>query len=157
MSKVTFRHCEPVRVVALRHKGEYQTINTTFEHLAGWAEAQDLLNGNGVRCFAIYYDDPMEKPAAELNSDACLSVPEGFHPKAPYNITHTPGGRCAELIHVGPYADLPKAWDWLYTEWLPQSGETPADQPPIEEYLNDARITPSAELETAIRIPLREK
>jgi AraC family transcriptional regulator len=47
------------------------------------------------------------------------------------------------------------AYDWLYGEWLPQSGREPADAPAFEEYLNDPRSTPAPELRTNIYLPLR--
>lgn len=115
------------------------------------------LLGREARSFGIYYDDPASKPAAELRSDACLTVSEGFKPDAPYTVTQTPGGRCAQLIHTGPYAELNHAYNWLYHAWLPKSGEEPGDQPPFEEYLNDPRSTPPEKWQTAIRIPLRDK
>ena len=59
------------------------------------------------------------------------------------------------LLHVGPYAELERAYAWLYREWLPSSGEDPADAPCVEEYLNDARTTPPPELRTEIWLPLQ--
>ena len=38
------------------------------------------------------------------------------------------GGRYAVLLHVGPYAELHRAYTWLYREWLPTSGEEPSDR-----------------------------
>lgn len=156
MQKVSIQNFEPQHVVALRHKGDYTQIGGTFDKLCAWAAGQGLLNG-AVRSFGIYYDDPDIKPASELCSDACLAVPQGVKPEAPYTVTRTPEGRCAEMIHTGPYAELHKAYTWLYTVWLPKSGEEPCDQPPFEEYLNDPHNTPPALLQTAIRIPLRSR
>lgn len=156
MQEVTIRNYEPLHVVALRHKGDYTLIGGTFDQLCAWAAGKGLLNGP-ARSFGIYYDDPESKPVAELLSDACLTVPAGFKPEAPFAVTQTPGGRCALMIHIGPYAELHKAYTWLYTEWLPKSGEEPGDQPPFEEYLNDPRDTPPAQLQTAICIPLQSK
>jgi AraC family transcriptional regulator len=156
MQEVTIQACKPQRVVALRHHGDYMAIGGTFERLSTWAAGKGLLNA-GARSFGIYYDDPASKPVAELKSDACVTVPEDFKPEAPYTVTTTPGGRCAQMIFTGPYSELHKAYNWLYHEWLPKSGEEPGDQPPFEEYLNDPRDTPPAKLQTAILIPLRGK
>jgi AraC family transcriptional regulator len=156
MREVTILSCEPMHVLALRHQGDYMAIGGTFERLGAWATGKDLC-GPHTRSFGIYYDDPASKPAAELRSDACMTVPEGFKPEAPYTTTHTPGGRCAQMIHTGPYSELHHAYTWLYNEWLPKSGEEPGDQPPFEEYLNDPRTVPPAQLQTAIRIPLRDR
>jgi AraC family transcriptional regulator len=154
MREVTIQNVEPMRVVALRHQGDYMDIGNTFERLGAWAAGKNLCDA-GTRSFGIYYDDPDSKPVAELKADACMTVAQAFKPEAPYTVTRTPGGRCAQMIHTGPYSELIHAYRWLYTEWLPKSGEEPGDQPPFEEYLNDPRTTPPAQLQTAIRIPLR--
>ena len=154
--KVVINTVAPVRVAALRHQGDYVAIGPTFERLGSWAFGKGLMNGP-VRCFGIYYDDPRSKPAAELVADACVSIPADFQPEAPFAVRHTPGGRCAELLHVGPYSELHQAYTWLYCEWLPKSGEEPGDQPAFEENLNDPRSTPPAKLQTAIRIPLKAR
>jgi AraC family transcriptional regulator len=123
-----------VSVVALRHKGDYKAIGATFERLCTWAAGKNLCDAS-TRIFGIYHADPASKPAAELTSDACVSVARGFTPEAPYTVTQTPCGRCAVMIHTGPYSELHHAYSWLYNEWLPTSGEEPGDQPPFEEYL----------------------
>jgi AraC family transcriptional regulator len=61
------------------------------------------------------------------------------------------------LVFRGPYAELERAYSWLYRDWLPASGEEPADQPAREDYLNDPKTTPPAEWLTAVMLPLRER
>jgi AraC family transcriptional regulator len=148
---------ESVRVAALPHKGSYNAIGDSFQKLTAWAVGRNLL-GSSTRMYGIFYDDPDSKPLADLSSDACLSVPEGFAvgtQDKPFHVTHTSGGRCAQVIFTGPYAQLHTAYAWLYHVWLPQSGEQPGDQPPIEEYLNDPRSNPPSAWQTAISIPLK--
>ena len=154
MFHVTIKAASPQRVAALRHEGDYMNIGNAFERLNIWAAGQGLLGG-GARWFGIYYDDPSAKPAGELRSDACLAIPAEVTPSAEYRVLQTPGGRCAVLVYKGPYSNLEKPYKWLFGEWLPQSGEEPGDQPCFEEYLNDARSIPPAELLTAIYVPLK--
>ena len=154
MFKVTITDAQPYRVVALRHEGDYMNIGNAFGRLSIWAAGHGLMDA-GVRYFAIYYDDPAAKPASELTSDACLMIAEGVPVPKEYRVLHTPGGRCAMLVYKGPYSNLEKPYKWLFGEWLPTSGEEPDDQPAFEEYLNDARTTPPAELLTAIYVPLK--
>ena len=59
------------------------------------------------------------------------------------------------MLHVGPYAELDRAYTWLFGDWLPESGEEAADAPAVEEYLNDPRTVSPAELRTDIWLPLR--
>jgi AraC family transcriptional regulator len=153
---VTIRRSEPIAVIARRHSGDYAEIGGTFERLRtaaigrGWA-------GPATRYFGLYYDDPSATPVSAQRSDACLTVPAGVEVGGnpdlrPLTIA---GGVHAVLLHVGPYAELHRAYTWLYREWLPSSSEEPADAPCAEEYLNDPRTTPPPELRTEIWLPLR--
>jgi AraC family transcriptional regulator len=54
----------------------------------------------------------------------------------------------------GPYATMRAAYQWLYGEWLVQSGAQPADAPVFEEYLNSPRDTAPNDLLTDIHLPL---
>jgi AraC family transcriptional regulator len=141
-------------VVALAHLGDYQTIGHSFEKLSAWAAGKGFLRSDS-RSWGIYYDDPSSKPKSDLVSEACVEAPANERGEGSFRAITTPGGKCAVFEFTGPYSDLEKPYRWLYETWLPQSGEEPRDAPPFEEYLNDARTTPPAQLRTAICIPLR--
>lgn len=152
----TIRETPAIRVAALAHRGDYAQIGSVFEQLAAIAAGMSL-RGPSTRTFAIYYHDPSVTPRDALRSDACLSVPEDWSPNGPLELREIRGGRYAVTEHVGPYSELPKAYQWLYGVWLPQTGEKLAGAPLVEEYLNDARIVPPSELRTKIWLPLRER
>jgi AraC family transcriptional regulator len=61
------------------------------------------------------------------------------------------------LRHVGPFAELHRAYTWLYRDWLLSSGEAPADRPCVEEYLDDPRTTAAAELRSDVWLPLGDR
>lgn len=142
------------RVVTLAHQGSYDSIGPTFERLSVWAAGRNLM-GPESQSYGIYYDDPDSLPADKLRSDACLSVGADIAGDAEHPIKTLAGGRCAVLLHTGPYSELHLAWRWLYAEWLPKSGEVPADAPPFEHYINDCRTLPPSEWLTAICVPLK--
>ena len=141
-------------MAALAHHGDYQAIPGTFVRLATLAGAQGVL-GPGTRSFGIYYDDPSATAVDALRSEACTTVPDDWAPSGDLQRTELRGGRYAVLQHVGPYAELGRAYKWLYGTWLAHSGEEADDAPCVEEYLNDARTVPPAELRTEIWLPLR--
>lgn len=151
---VTIRETPSIRVAALEHRGDYQGIGRAFERLALMACAQGVIAGSW-RSFGIYYDDPAATPANELRSDACLTVAPDWTPSGELQLREIRGGRYAVALHVGPYAELSRAYMWLYGSWLPQSGEEAADAPAIEEYLNDPRTLPPTEWRTEVWLPLR--
>jgi AraC family transcriptional regulator len=158
LQDVHIQNLPAIRIATLQHKGDYQTIGSTFERLMVWAAGQGLMKA-GIRTFGIYYDDPKSKPADELRSDACVEVPLSYKHDASNHAeirtTKTSDKRCAVFVFTGPYSELENPYRWLYDTWLPQSGEEPRDDAPFEEYLNDARNTPPAQLKTAICIPLK--
>lgn len=143
-----------IHVAALAHRGEYIAIGQAFERLIGLAAAADLLRPN-VRSFGIYYDDPASTPAAALRSEACVQAPEGWKGQGELRALDIAQGRYARIEHVGPYAELGRAYSWLYGTWLPTSGEEAADHPCVEEYLNDPRQVPASQLRTTVWLPLR--
>ena len=150
----TIRQTAPIRVAALAHQGLYMNIGATFERLLAMAGGQGLLTPD-VRTFGIYYDDPAATPASALRADACLAIPGGGAPSGELQLKEIRGGRYAIVLHVGPYAELERPYNWLYGTWLAQSGEEPDNAPLVEEYLNDARAVPPSELKTDIWLPLR--
>lgn len=154
--RVTIRRCDPISLIARRHAGDYGTIGGTFERLHTAAIGRGWI-GPGTRYFGIYYDDPSATPAGEQRSDACVTAPvdAGACTDPDLRPVTIAGGDYAVLLHVGPYAELHKAYTWLYREWLPESGEEPADAPCVEEYLNDPRTTPPPDLRTEIWLPVQ--
>jgi AraC family transcriptional regulator len=152
--ETTIKTTPAVRVAALAHHGDYQSIGSTFERLMALAAGQGLLGPDG-RTFGIYYDDPAATPVGALRSDACVVIPEGRTPTGDLRLKEIRGGRYATVLHVGPYAELDRPYRWLYGTWLAHSGEEPADSPTVEAYLNDAREVPPTKLKTEIWLPLR--
>lgn len=153
MYPVTIKTLQPVHLIALRHSGPYMEIGPVFERLYAWAGGRGLV-GPETRSLGIYYDDPAAVPAAKLRSAAGVTVPAGTKAEGPAELIDLQGGRHAVLTHQGPYAELENAYRWLYKDWLPKSGEEPADRPIFEEYLNDPRTLPPKEWLTAVCLPL---
>jgi AraC family transcriptional regulator len=152
-ASVVVREDAAVELVALRLEGDYERIGATFERLNALATGRGWV-GPATRYFGVYYHDPAGTPAADLRSDACLTAPPGFAGEGELRPLTLSGGRHAVLLHVGPYAELHRAYTWLYREWLPPSGEEPANRPCVEEYLNNPRQVPPSELRTEIWLPL---
>lgn len=144
-------YLDEVHIAAYPHQGDYMEIGAVFEKLDLYAASISLLKEN-TRSFGLYYNDPESMNVKELNSHACISIDgdtqlSGNNP--PQRMT-IPKGRYASLLYKGCYAELEKPYNWLFGDWLPNSGFEAGDYPPIEEYLNDVRTTPPSELLTRI-------
>ena len=152
--ETAIREMPAIRVAALAQRGDYAQISKTFEQLSAIAGRMNLF-GPWTRLFAIYYDDPAVTPQDALRAEACLTLPEGRSPGDPLQIREIRGGQYAVTLHIGAYAELGRAYEWLYGTWLPRSGHNAADAPLVEAYLNDARTVTPNELRTEIWLALQ--
>jgi AraC family transcriptional regulator len=156
MMDVTIKHVESFDVLAMPHTGSYMNIGNAFEKLFGWLGMRGLISPQ-LRSVGIYYSDPDAIAEDELQSAACVSLPEMniIELDASIEKKSLAAGEYAVLRHVGPYSNMRSAYQWLYGEWLANSGREVADQPAFEDYLNNPREVSPAELITDIYMPLK--
>ena len=142
------------QLVVVGHVGPYLAIGKAFDALYATLGSRNLIF-DGMRSIAIYLDDPTAVAEAALRSKAGVVIGRDAPIQPPLEHAEIREGAYAVLRHKGPYSDMKVAYDWLFGEWLVRSGREPADAPIFEEYLNDPRKTPPAELRTDIYLPLR--
>jgi AraC family transcriptional regulator len=148
-----------VRIVALPateafvedHTGSYMEIGQAFDRLFSKLGARGMITPD-VRMMGVYRDDPSAVPVDSLRSQAGAILGTAVNADLPR--TALRAGEYAVLRHKGPYADMPGAYRWLFGTWLPQSRREAADAPVLEEYLNNPRDTPPADLLTDLYLPL---
>ena len=153
MHPVTTRTEPARRVIAIPHKGAYAEIGRSFEAFGALCESRKLWPQLGP-VIALYLDSPEAVPEDKLRSYAGAqfcgkSTPEGMEG------LQIPGGKTAVLTYKGPYSGIPAAYHSLFGNWLPQSGQEPADQHCYEIYLNNPRDTAPEDLLTEICLPLK--
>jgi len=153
MHPVTTRTEPARRLVALPHKGAYAEIGKSFEAFVALCETRQLWPQLGAS-IGLYLDSPEAVPEDQLRSYAGAEYRGDETPEGMENL-QIPGGKTAVLTYKGPYSGLHTAYHSLFGNWLPQSGEEPADQPSYEIYLNDPRETAPEDLLTEICLPLK--
>ena len=143
-------------LIGYDHHGDYMQIGQVFERLFMFAGQHGLLN-ESTRSFGLYEGDPKSIPVDQLRSKACITTNDTavVEKDKDLKVTVIPAMQCAQLIFKGAYAELEKPYDYLFGAWLPNSGYEAGDFPAVEEYLNNPKETPPAELLTAIHCPLR--
>jgi AraC family transcriptional regulator len=156
MQPVTIRELPPLRLAVLDHRGPYTEIGGAFARLGAWAAGRGVMRPD-MRYFGMYHDDPTSVPPAALRSLAAVTVPATEAGDATVRIMESSPMRVAVLRYRGPYGEIEGAYTSLFRDWLPDSGEEPAEHPCIEEYLNDPKTTPQAELLTDILVPLKAR
>ncbi|WP_026623067.1 GyrI-like domain-containing protein [Ensifer sp. WSM1721] len=154
MYDVTLRQIDPLALVGVAHSGSYMAIGQAFETLYGTLFARSLFRPD-MEMIGIYLDDPELVATEKLRSFACVTATDDVPVEAPLTPRKIDGGQYAVLRHKGPYADMPKAYQWLYATWLPQSGRAIRDSVMFEKYLNNPRDVAPTELLTEIHLPLK--
>jgi len=153
MFDVSIRQIPQTHLAGVAHSGSYMQIGKAFEQLFGALYARGLARPD-MRMIGIYLDDPDIVAADELRSYACVTAEAGLPVAQPLESRTIEGGDYAVLRHKGPYANMHKAYEWLYAEWLPKSGRRLRDSVMFEEYLNNPREVAPTELLTDIHMPL---
>jgi AraC family transcriptional regulator len=80
--------------------------------------------------FNILYDNPADTEPQAYRLDLCAATERDITANT-FGVVGKiiPGGRCAVLSHVGSDDTLAESIAYLYSQWLPQSGEEPRDFP----------------------------
>ncbi|ALS61139.1 AraC family transcriptional regulator [Pandoraea norimbergensis] len=154
MYPITIESVPATTLAVLKHQGDYQEIGPVFVRAFMLAGALGLAQPESTG-FGVYFDDPEQVPVDQLRSLAGMSVAPDAKLGNDLERFEIPAGRCAILTYTGPYNEMSKPYNWLFSEWLPSSGLEPADFPMFEQYLNDPRTTPPAALQTRICLPVK--
>lgn len=127
--KVEIINFPATQVIELLHQGSPASLGDSIRRFIEFRKNQQL-PPNRYATFNFLYQDPHTVPqdeyqfglavSAPLESDA---LPQGFR----HNLI--PAGRCASLQFSGDDQDLGRLVQYLYQQWLPESGEQLADFP----------------------------
>jgi AraC family transcriptional regulator len=154
MYDVTIRSFPSTALIGIPHRGSYMNIGEAFGRLYGTLHARGIFDQQS-RMLGIYLDDPETVAEGDLRSFACVTANAPSQVEPLLEAPTIDEGECAVLRHQGPYADMRSAYQWLYGDWLRQSGREVRDQPVFEIYLNNPRDVQPTELLTEIWLPLK--
>ncbi len=155
---VEVKEIEAFDIAYLRHIGPYKgdeaLFGRLFGQICGWAAPRGLMNQN-TKFLSIYYDDPEITEESKLRLDVALSIPPSVEVEPPIGKSSIPKGKYAVcLFDMGPN-DYQDAWNFLYGQWLPQSGFQPDDRPCFENYLSDPKDDPNGHCQVEIYVPVK--
>jgi AraC family transcriptional regulator len=106
--------------------------------------------------FNILYGDPATTPTEDFRLDIGVAIERDIEPnKAGIVVKTIPGGRCAVLRHTGSEDSLGSAIGYVYSTWLPQSGEELRDVPLYCQRIAFFPDVPEHQAVTDIFLPLR--
>jgi len=135
--------------------GPYEGEGTAkaWEKVCDFASKKKLW-GFGTEMIGISYDDPEITESEKLRYEACITVSKEVKAEGEIGFKMIDGGNYAIFRHRGAYENLSNTYNYIYKQWLPESGHELRDLPCFEAYLNDPAKTKPENLKTDIYIPL---
>jgi AraC family transcriptional regulator len=140
---VEIKKIPDLHVAFIRHIQGYRKsvsdtrIRQAFEQVCKWAYAKGFMDRNTL-VIGIPHDNPGITPIDRCRYDACVTIPaEAAESQGAIGIQDIPGGKyavCRIEIGVAETHRIGEMVDFLYGEWLPDSGCQADDKPPLEIY-----------------------
>lgn len=156
---VEVRIIEEMKAIYLRHAGSYEELALVFQGMLGklmnWAMARDLLDSDGIKLFAIYHDNPEFTAKENLKTSICLAVSGHVEVEGEIGEMVIPSGKYAIVHFEIDQSEHTDAWNYIYGEWLPNSGFQPDDGYVFEMYMNDPSKHPEKKHIIDIYLPVK--
>lgn len=159
-TKVEVKSIEEFTVAYIRYIGPYkgnsELFTNLFTRLFNWATPRNLVNFPQTKVISIYHDNPEITDEEKLRTSVCISVPENTEVSGEVGKMKIEAANyaIASFELSGP-ADYQKAWNYVFSEWLPTSGFIPDDKPSYELYLNSPDQHPEKKHIVDIYVPVR--
>jgi len=130
-----------MNVAYIRHTGPYKGDVGLFERLwnklFSWAGPRGLVGGPDFKSLVIYHDDPNITQEDKLRMSICITVPTDTKVDGDVGKMEIEGGKYAVARFVLSGDEFQQAWEWVYGEWLPNSGYQPDDRACFEMYTEE--------------------
>ncbi|MED0875718.1 AraC family transcriptional regulator [Bacillus mobilis] len=150
---------DDIHVAYIRHIGTYEELTIAFpkmiEKLFHYAAGENYHVFEDTKVLTIYHDHHEFTEDNHLRTSLCVTIPnESAVETSAIGIMVIPSGKYA-IGHFEIFQDEYKgAWDFLYGEWLLNSGYKPRDSYPFEMYKNDPRQQPENKHIVDIYVPI---
>jgi AraC family transcriptional regulator len=144
----------PARTVAyIRVLDPYRegVAHVAYERLLAWAMQRGLADGQWL---GYMWEEPEIVALKDCRYDIALVV-DDVTPAGEIGRFEFPPMRVAEVAVSGPIELEARAIDWLYQNWLPESGFVPDDQPAFEAWIGRPFAHGLTHFEMTCQLPVR--
>ncbi|MDD3592244.1 MAG: GyrI-like domain-containing protein [Sulfurovum sp.] len=149
--KPTIVKMPEMQVYYIRHQGYDRSIKETWQKLQTWVLSNELHN---VIQIGMHHDNPTIIPLNECQYIACIALDE-----KPENPTlpslNIPQGVYAKFDFGGQYGDVLRFMNWVYFDWLIQSGYETTTNPSYAIYHKNHFLSEDERFELSYYIPIK--
>ncbi len=152
--QVNIINVSDTKVAVFEHRGDPQLIGDSVRNFIAWRK-QNHSPPKTSATFNILYDNPAEVAPEDFRLDICAAIDSDVAENEFGVVCKTiPGGRCAVLRHVGSDDTLGETISYLYSHWLPESGEESRDFPIYLQRILFFPDVPESEAMTDVFLPI---
>ena len=142
-------------IAVMEHRGPPNLLGRTIQKFIEWRKLNGLPPAKS-KTFNLVYDDPYTTAPEDFRFDIACSIEKEVEAtdQGVTNKTIT-AGRCALVRHVGSDDSIGSIINFLYSEWLDNSGFEVRDFPIFFDRISFFPETPENEMITDIYLPLK--
>ncbi len=142
------------KVAVIEHHGSPALEHESVKKLIAWRIENKLLPSDIHRSYGIHYNDPHKVPPSEYRVDLCISLQQEV-PENRYGVLNKviPVLRCAKKRHYGSRKNITAA-QYLYEQWLPDSGVQTTEFPIFFHYVNVGPQVQESDMITDVYLPV---
>ena len=131
--EVKIRELPQQHMAFIRVTNAYETgdLPRAYERLCQWFNKR---GGKQTTLYGMSQDDPAVTPLALCRYDICMTVPEDWQGEGEISVRVFPACHIAYIHTAGDIYLINRAWQYLYSTWLPRSRFLPDNLPAMEIY-----------------------
>lgn len=143
------------RIAYKRRIGPYGSDNIkVMQELKKWAITRDLFTESSI-ILSIAHDDPEVTSSENCRYDACIVLSDDYELENSINESKLPGGKYAVLRVDHTVEAIKKAWNDIFSVWLPDSGYQIDNRPVFERYMGISKENKFEPLICEVCIPVK--
>ena len=142
---------EEIKAYYIRHQGYDKSIRKTWQKLQTWTLCNNITNFKQI---GLHHDNPTIIPLNECNYIACINLENEFE-STTLPIFSIPEGIYAKFDFNGKYGDVLKFMNWVYFEWLIESGYETTTNPSYTVYHKNHFLSDDEEFTLSYYIPIK--
>ena len=137
-NSVEVKDLPKMTVAYIRNMGPWNGDKNVYlemrNKLFAWAGARGLMSSIDFKYLILYHDDPTVALTDKLRMSLCVTVPADTKVDGEIGKMELSAAKYAVARFELTAQDFQTAWEWLYGQWLPNSGYQPDDKPYFETY-----------------------
>lgn len=156
IKKPKIQDIENKQCLYYRMYGAYQTLDYMGAWKKLWEQVKvQKLFTKGIQHFGLPHDDPKITDENKIRYDACLIIHKDVKPIDDIGIKTIKGGKFAVFLYQGSYKYFAEVYDYIFNEWLIESGYEIRDEPVMERYISHPERVAEEKLKTEFYVPIK--